>query len=156
THLSHRIARQDVDLSDDIAMRAETTPPAGIHPAAWFVPASAVGTGLGCIVFVDQCHRDPFGFGLVGDVLADAAVVPLRGLLIMLLAVSDAIGNRAHIAERDRSREPLSGHIHHRAAELVLHIAHDALVFGAHTTSGPLQAFVTATAFALAAECFAQ
>ena len=87
------VPRQDVDLSNNIAMRAETTPPAGIPPAAWFVPLGTVGTGLRCVVFVDQFYRDTFSFRLVGDVLADAAVIPLRGLLVVLLAMIDTIGN---------------------------------------------------------------
>src|SRR6266545_3995144 len=99
-HLPGFIPRQDIDLSHHITMRAETTPPAGIRPAAWFVPLGAVGTGL--------------------------------------------------------SRVTLDSHIHHRPADLVLHVAHDALVFGAHAGSGSLQAPVAPAALPLGAERHAQ
>jgi hypothetical protein len=77
--------REDVDLPHHIAMRAETTPTAGIVLAAWFVPLGAVGTGLGRIVCVNQFYCYALSVRLVGDILADLAVVPLRGLLVMLL-----------------------------------------------------------------------
>ena len=79
------VPRQDVDLPHHITVRAETTPPTGIPPAAWFVPLGAVGTGLARVMLVDQHDGNALCFRLVGDVLADLAVVPLRGLLVMLL-----------------------------------------------------------------------
>ncbi len=155
-HLPGFIPRQDIDLSHHITMRAETTPPAGIRPAAWFVPLGAVGTGLSRVTLVNQRDSDTFRFRFVGDVLADLAMVPLRGLLVVLLAMIDAIRDIPYIADRNRAREPLDSHIHHRPADLVLHVAHDALVFGAHAGSGSLQAPVAPAALPLGAERHAQ
>src|SRR5690349_10394365 len=61
------VSRQDIDLPHHVSMRAETTPPAGVPPAAWFVPLGAVGTGLSRVVLVDQRHGHAFRFRLVGD-----------------------------------------------------------------------------------------
>src|SRR6266545_4459187 len=116
-HLPGFIPRQDIDLSHHITMRAETTPPAGIRPAAWFVPLGAVGTGLSRVTLVNQRDSDTFRFRFVGDVLADLAMVPLRGLLVVLLAMIYAIRDIPYIADRDRAREPLDSHIHHRHAQ---------------------------------------
>lgn len=150
------VPRQDVDLPYHIAVRAETTPTAGIVPAAWFVSASTIWTGLGRVVLIDQLHRDAFGLGLVGDELAKVAVVPLGRLLVVLLPMIDAIRDIPHITNRDRASLLLDRRIHHRPTDLVLHIAHDALMPGAHAGPGSTQALVSPAALPLGAECLAQ
>src|SRR5262245_61787106 len=96
-------------------------------------------------MLVDQRDGYAFRFGLVGDVLAHLAVVPLRGLLVVLLSLIDAIGDISHVADYNRTSVPLDGHIDHRAADLVLHVAHDALMRSAQARSGRTQALVAAT-----------
>src|SRR6266511_5008882 len=155
-HLSGCVPRQDVDLPHHVAVRAETTLPAGIHPAAWFVPLPAIWTGLGRVVLIDQLDGDPFRFRLKGDVLADLAVVPLRGLLVMLLPMIDAIGNVSHITDHDPLHLPFNRNRNNGPADLVLHVAHDLLMLCAHPAPGFFQAPVPTTPLLLPAERLTQ
>ena len=95
------VCRKDVDLTDHIAVSAETTRPTGIDPAAWFVPMSAVWTGLAGVMLVLQHHPYAFRARFVRDIGADFAVIPLAHALVVRGTLVDAISDIPHIAHHD-------------------------------------------------------
>ena len=117
-------------MPDHIAMSAETTLPAGIDPAAWFVPMAALGAGLARVVLVLQDQSYPFCLGFVRDIGPDFAVIPLADFLIALAPEVDAIGNVPDIPKHD---SPCLGRHSHRddsTADFVFQVADDTLVLG--------------------------
>ena len=94
-------ATEEVDCPDHITVSAETTLPAGIDPAAWFVPTAALWTGLTRIVLFDQDHGHAFGLGLVGEIVSQLAMAPGRKLLIERPAFVGLIGDEGFIQAED-------------------------------------------------------
>src|SRR4029450_12963223 len=74
----------------------------------------------------------------------------------MLLHMLDAIRDISHVTDRNRTGLLIDGHIDDGPADLVLHVAHDALVFGAPAGSGRTQAPLAPPPFRFAAEGFVQ
>src|SRR5262249_37578791 len=91
--LTMRIEGKDNDFADHITVSAETTLPAGIDSAAWFVPMPAVWAGLTGVVFILKHLPYPFSLRLVRDIGPDFAMTPLANLLIALTPKVDAIGD---------------------------------------------------------------
>jgi hypothetical protein len=130
--------RKDVDLPHDIAMRLKPAGRAAVDAPPRFVSRSAlwIGAGLAAVVLVLEDDHDPFRLGLVLHQLANLAVIPTADLLVRLFGEVDAIGHIAHIADDDGIGFPLDGDLDNSAADLVFHIAHDALVLGLHAGAG--------------------
>src|SRR6266498_3580565 len=74
----------------------------------------------------------------------------------MLLPKLDAIRDVAHVTDHDPIRLLLDRHVDHRAANLVLHVAHHAPVLGPHPAPGLFQPPFSTAAFLLPAKCLAQ
>src|SRR5207244_13189096 len=133
---------KDIDLPDHIAMSAETTLPAGIDPAAWFVPMAALWASLARVVLVLQHHPDAFGLGFVLDIGTDFAVAPSADFLIGLLRQIDTIGDSTDIAKDDGASLAFYGDIDKSATDFVLHVAKDPRMFCPHPRLGTHQPFV--------------
>src|SRR5262249_12634034 len=95
------VDRQDVDLSHHVAMRLKPTGRAMVGSPPGLVAVLTLRAGLAGVMLVLQLDRGTFGLGLVRDVLADLAVIPLAHPLVLNVAAVHPIGDITDVADDD-------------------------------------------------------
>ncbi len=124
-----------------VAMSAETTLPAGIDSAAWFVPTAALWAGLAGVVFILQHELHPFSLGFVLNKGTDFPVAPPADSLVVWRAMVDAISAMTDIAHHDGPRLAPHRDINDSTTDFVLHVAQHTGVLGFHARPGTHQPF---------------
>ena len=123
-----RMRRQDIDLPYHIAVPAETTLPAGIDPAAWFMPMTATRTCLAGVVLVLQDDGNAFRLRFVLHKGTHLAMVPLARALVVHFALVYAVCNGADVAINDGLCLTVDRFSNNGAAYLMFDIAHNQIV----------------------------
>ena len=147
SRLSRIVLGKQVRTANPIAMRSKTASRAAIHTPLGFIALQAPGpvqqrarTGLAGRGFFDQGNGNPSCRRLVGDVRSLPSVRPQANLLLALRIQSLPIRHVSYISNDERADLALPRPVHHRAADLVFHIAGAALLLRQETTLAPLEA----------------